>query len=77
MDPFLTYADNRSLREMVWRNYYNRGDNGSENDNKAIINPVVNTSSFASTSDVHDVTGASGRLRALLVPNNVCPDTTR
>ncbi len=30
MDPFLTYADNRALREEVWRNYYNRGDNGDE-----------------------------------------------
>ena len=26
MDPFLTYADNRGLREKVWRTYYNRGD---------------------------------------------------
>jgi peptidyl-dipeptidase Dcp len=41
MDPFLTYADNRSLRETVWRNYYNRGDNGTEHDNKAIITEIL------------------------------------
>jgi peptidyl-dipeptidase Dcp len=28
MDPFLTFSDERDLREQVWRTYYNRGDNG-------------------------------------------------
>ncbi|MEM7311657.1 MAG: M3 family metallopeptidase [Planctomycetota bacterium] len=41
MDPFLTNADNRKLREQVWRNYYNRGDNGDENDNNAIIAEIL------------------------------------
>lgn len=41
MDPFLTYADNRSLRETVWRNYYNRGDNGDKFDNNAIIKEIL------------------------------------
>ncbi len=41
MDPFLTYADNRALREKVWRNYYNRGDNGDEHDNNAIIAEIL------------------------------------
>jgi peptidyl-dipeptidase Dcp len=41
MDPFLTYADNRKLREQVWRNYYNRGDNGDEHDNNAIIAEIL------------------------------------
>lgn len=41
MDPFLTYADNRSLREQVWRNYYNRGDNGDEHDNNGIIAEIL------------------------------------
>jgi peptidyl-dipeptidase Dcp len=41
MDPFLTYADNRSLRETVWRNYYNRGDNGDKYDNNAIIKEIL------------------------------------
>ncbi len=41
MDPFLTYADNRDLRETVWRNYYNRGDNGDAHDNNAIISEIL------------------------------------
>ncbi len=41
MDPFLTYAENRSLREQVWHNYYYRGDNGDEFDNKNIIREIL------------------------------------
>ncbi len=41
MDPVLTYADDRDLREGVWRNYYNRGDNGDEHDNNAIIAEIL------------------------------------
>ena len=41
MDPFLTYADNRGLREKVWRNYYNRGDNGDQYDNNKIIAEIL------------------------------------
>ena len=41
MDPFLTYSDERDLREQVWRTYYNRGDNGDENDNNAIIGEIL------------------------------------
>ena len=41
MDAFLTYADDRALRETVWRNYYNRGNNGDENDNNAIIAGIL------------------------------------
>ncbi len=41
MDPFLTYADNRDLREKVWRNYYNRGDNGDQFDNNKIISEIL------------------------------------
>lgn len=41
MDPFLTYADNRQLREQVWRRYYNRGDNGDEHDNNRIIAEIL------------------------------------
>ena len=41
MDPFLTYSANRELREQVWRNYYNRGDNGDEHDNNAIISEIL------------------------------------
>ncbi len=37
VDPFLTYSQNRKLREKVWRAFVNRGDNGGETDNNAII----------------------------------------
>jgi peptidyl-dipeptidase Dcp len=41
VDPFLTYADDRALREQVWRAYYSRGDNGDAHDNNAIIAEVL------------------------------------
>ena len=41
MDPFLTYSDNRELREIVWTNYYSRGNNGDEFDNNAIIKETL------------------------------------
>lgn len=41
MDPFLTYSDERKLREKVWKNYYSRGDNGDEYDNNAIIKDIL------------------------------------
>ncbi len=41
MEPFLTYADNRQLREKVWRTYYDRGDNGDAKDNNAIIAEIL------------------------------------
>ncbi|WP_247236467.1 M3 family metallopeptidase [Telluribacter sp. SYSU D00476] len=41
VDPFLTYADNRQLREKAWRMFVNRGDNGGEHDNNAIITEIL------------------------------------
>src|SRR5580704_2557040 len=41
MDPFLTYAERRDLRERVWRTYYSRGDNGNAHDNKKIITEIL------------------------------------
>lgn len=41
MSPFLTYSENRELREKVWNTYYNRGDNGDEHDNNAIITEIL------------------------------------
>jgi peptidyl-dipeptidase Dcp len=41
MEPFLTYSDRRDLREKVWRTYYDRGDNGDEHDNNAIIAEIL------------------------------------
>ncbi len=36
MIPFLQYADDRSLREKIFKAYINRGDNNNNNDNKKI-----------------------------------------
>ncbi|NVJ61696.1 MAG: M3 family metallopeptidase [Gammaproteobacteria bacterium] len=41
MDPFLTYSDERGLREQVWKTYYNRGDNGDEYDNNELIKQIL------------------------------------
>lgn len=41
MDPFLTYSNERELREKVWSDYYSRGDNGDEYDNNAIIAEIL------------------------------------
>ncbi|WPB79814.1 M3 family metallopeptidase [Archangium violaceum] len=41
MEPFLTYSARRDLREKVWRNYVNRGDNGDARDNNQIISEVL------------------------------------
>jgi peptidyl-dipeptidase Dcp len=35
--PFLQYAENRTLREKLYRGYFMRGDNNNEFDNKAIV----------------------------------------
>ncbi len=40
--PFLQYADNRDLREKLYKAMYMRGNNDNENDNKAIISEIVN-----------------------------------
>ena len=39
--PFLQYADNRDLREQIYKAYYNRGDNGNEFDNKELIKQML------------------------------------
>lgn len=41
VDPFLTYSENRPLREKVWKMFVNRGDNGDARDNNAIITEVL------------------------------------
>ena len=41
MDPFLTFSDERDLREKVWHTYYSRGDNGDEHDNNALIPEIL------------------------------------
>jgi peptidyl-dipeptidase Dcp len=39
--PVLTFADNRALREKVWRAFVNRGDNGGANDTNQVIAHIV------------------------------------
>jgi peptidyl-dipeptidase Dcp len=41
MDPFLTSSTERDLRKIVWTNYYSRGDNNDEYDNKVIIAKIL------------------------------------
>ncbi len=41
MDPFLTYSENRALRQEVWEKYYGRGDNGDAYDNNEIISEIL------------------------------------
>ncbi len=41
VDPFLTYAERRDLREKVWKTFYNRGDNADAYDNNAIIRKIL------------------------------------
>ncbi len=38
--PFLQFADNRDLREQMYKAYYNRGDNNNEFDNKNLVNEM-------------------------------------
>ncbi len=41
VDPFLTYADDRALRQAVWTTFVNRGDNADSTDNNAIITEIL------------------------------------
>ena len=41
MIPFLQFAENRDLREKLYKGYLNRGNNGNANDNKEIIGKLV------------------------------------
>ncbi len=39
--PFLQYADNRDLREKIFKAYTNRGNNNNENDNKKVVKELI------------------------------------
>ncbi len=41
IEPFLTYSENRALREQAWRMFVNRGDNAGATDNNAIITQIL------------------------------------
>jgi len=39
--PFLQYAENRALREKLYRGYLSRGNNNNANDNKEVLTKLV------------------------------------
>lgn len=41
MIPFLQYADNRDLREKLYKGYVMRGNNNNENDNKQLVLDMI------------------------------------
>jgi peptidyl-dipeptidase Dcp len=41
VEPFLSFSARRDLREKVWRNFVDRGDNGGEHDNNAVITDIL------------------------------------
>jgi peptidyl-dipeptidase Dcp len=42
VEPFLTFALRRDLREKAWKMFINRGDNGDQWDNNKIISEILN-----------------------------------
>ncbi len=40
-NPFLTYAENRELRERIYKGYTQRGNNGNEHDNQKIASKLA------------------------------------
>jgi peptidyl-dipeptidase Dcp len=42
IEPFLTFATRRDLREKAWKMFINRGDNGDQWDNNKIISEILN-----------------------------------
>ncbi len=41
VEPFLSFADRRDLRERVWRMFIDRGDRGGATDNNAIVAKIL------------------------------------
>jgi peptidyl-dipeptidase Dcp len=41
MEPFLKYAENRSLREKLFTAYFMKGDNDNDHDNKGIVAKIA------------------------------------
>jgi len=39
--PFLTYSTRRDLREVAWRAWVGRGENGGEHDNREIVRSIL------------------------------------
>lgn len=41
VDPFLTFSENRGLRERIWKSFKQRGDNANANNTSATIAQIV------------------------------------
>ncbi|MFM8735203.1 MAG: M3 family metallopeptidase [Pirellulales bacterium] len=41
VEPFLTFADRRDLRERVWRMFVDRGDRGNAADNNGVVTRIL------------------------------------
>lgn len=39
--PFLQFADNRALREKIFKGYINRGNNGNDADNREVVKKLI------------------------------------
>jgi peptidyl-dipeptidase Dcp len=75
-EPFLQFADNRGLREQLWRAWTARGDNANARNNKALITEMLalraeraallGYENFASFKLADSMAGTAQKARALL-----------
>jgi peptidyl-dipeptidase Dcp len=76
VEPFLQYADDRTLREQLYRAWTARGDNGNAHDNNALITEMLalraeraallGYENFAAFKLADSMAGTPGKARALL-----------
>lgn len=78
VEPFLTFSDRRDLRQIAFEAWSKRGENGNENDNRAIISEIVSLrdekaqllgfSSFAAFKLDNTMAKSPERVMELLTP---------
>jgi peptidyl-dipeptidase Dcp len=76
VEPFLQYAQDRGLREQLYRAWVSRGDNGNAHDNNAVITEMLalraeragllGYENFAAFKLADSMAGTPGKARALL-----------
>jgi peptidyl-dipeptidase Dcp len=76
VEPFLQYADDRALREQLYRAWVSRGDNGNERNNASIISEMLalraeraellGYENFAAFKLADSMAGTPAKARALL-----------
>ena len=76
VEPFLQYADDRALREQLYRAWVSRGDNGDAHDNNAVITEMLalraerasllGYENFAAFKLADSMAGTPAKARALL-----------